>query len=396
MSNTLIRKTLSFSFFLLTYISFAQLNASLTGNAEDLGNNCFIITPDSLNQAGGVWYDNPIDFDEDFTIYYQNNFGSNPTGADGMALVFKDNSIPELGGLGGGLGYQNISPSLAVEFDTYTNSADNGDPAFDHIGIQKNGNPSHFNSNFNLAGPVQADPDNVNIANGNAYEVKIVWEASTQTLDVFFDCELRLSLDYDVKEEIFSGDDTVFFGFVGSTGGLSNLHQVCFNSISFIDNLQLENQTICENGSVSIDASTPSGSTYSWSPTEGVSNPNSSETELSPDTTTTYTVTIADVCGDSFSQEVTITVIDEELPVFDPIESICVGDDLEELPTTSNNNISGSWSPALNNTTTTTYTFTPDEDELCAQETTLEIIVNPEESPIFDLETTYCELQELP
>jgi hypothetical protein len=46
-------------------------------------------------------------------------------------------------------------------------------------------------------------------------------------------------------------------------------------------------------------------------------------------------------------------------PTFDPVTAICSGAALVALPTTSINGINGSWSPALNNTTTTTYTFTP-------------------------------------
>ncbi|WP_309613210.1 CUB domain-containing protein [Flavobacterium sp.] len=46
-------------------------------------------------------------------------------------------------------------------------------------------------------------------------------------------------------------------------------------------------------------------------------------------------------------------------PIFDPISPICRGQALSPLPTTSNEGITGTWLPALDNTTTTTYTFTP-------------------------------------
>ncbi|MBR9757432.1 MAG: T9SS type B sorting domain-containing protein [Algicola sp.] len=63
-------------------------------------------------------------------------------------------------------------------------------------------------------------------------------------------------------------------------------------------------------------------------------------------------------------------------PTFTPVAPICEGDALTALPTTSNNGVTGSWSPALNNTTTTTYTFTPDAGQ-CAVVETMEIQVNP-------------------
>ena len=45
------------------------------------------------------------------------------------------------------------------------------------------------------------------------------------------------------------------------------------------------------------------------------------------------------------------------------------------MPTISNNGIIGSWSPALDNTTTTTYTFTPSVGQ-CATTATLTITIN--------------------
>ena len=376
-------------FLLLGYNLFAQLNANLIGQASDLGSNCYIITQDNLNQVGGVWYDNPINFSEDFTIYYQGNFGTKDfNGADGMALVFKGNSQPELGTAGGGLSYQGISPSLIVEFDTWQN-LDLADPIWDHIAIMKNGSSSHSNPVNNLAGPIQASASNANIEDGQSHEIKLEWLAASQLLVVYFDCIPRTQLNLDVKNLIFSGDDSVFFGFVGSTGGSSNLHQVCLNRVSFVDDLQLQDQVVCENESIQIDATIASGVTYSWSPIEGVSDPNIPNPMFSPDVETTYTVTIADVCGDFVVEDVAVSVLPFEDPVFDTVDPICSGEALQALPVTSNNGISGVWSPQLNNTTTTTYTFTPTSNP-CANPVTLEIIVNPTRVPVFEPITPIC------
>lgn len=366
----------------------AQLNANTTGSASALEENCFLITPDALSQAGGVWYDNPIDFSENFTIFYQNNFGNKDfDGADGMALVFKRTPNAIIGNSGGDVGYGGIPESLVVEFDTYQNIGGStgesyNDPAYDHIAIMANGVANH-SSTSNLAGPVVASGNSDNIEDGSYHEVKIEWSASNQILNVYFDCDLRLSLNEDVKNTIFSGDDTVFFGFVGSTGGLSNLHQVCFNSISFVENLTLQDQSVCEGESVSIDASIPSGDAYNWFPIEGVSNPEIPNPEITASETTTYTVTISDVCGDITTESVTITVIPDAIPDFDNVSPICFGDSIADLPTNSTNGISGSWSPDLNNSSTTTYTFTPDPGQ-CASEVNMTIVVNPVITPDFD------------
>ena len=60
--------------------------------------------------------------------------------------------------------------------------------------------------------------------------------------------------------------------------------------------------------------------------------------------------------------------------------AICSGATLAALPTTSNNSITGTWSPAINNTATTTYTFTP-ATGLCATTATMAITVNSTPAP---------------
>jgi uncharacterized delta-60 repeat protein len=80
--------------------------------------------------------------------------------------------------------------------------------------------------------------------------------------------------------------------------------------------------------------------------------------ELNNLETTAYTFTpTAGVCATTAT--VTITVNPNETPTFTQVEPICSGATLANLPTTSNNTITGTWSPELDNTVTTTYTFTP-------------------------------------
>jgi gliding motility-associated-like protein len=64
-------------------------------------------------------------------------------------------------------------------------------------------------------------------------------------------------------------------------------------------------------------------------------------------------------------------------PIFDPILPICYGSQLAPLSTISNNGISGSWLPAIDNTQTTTYTFTPNAGQ-CGGTATLTVTVLPQ------------------
>ena len=88
---------------------------------------------------------------------------------------------------------------------------------------------------------------------------------------------------------------------------------------------------------------------------------------------TTYTFT-PDIVPCAITT-MTIEVNQVFIPMFTQVDPICVGDVLAPLPTTSLNGITGTWSPALDNTIKTTYTFTPDIDP-CAAVVTMEIEVN--------------------
>ena len=90
------------------------------------------------------------------------------------------------------------------------------------------------------------------------------------------------------------------------------------------------------------------------------------------------------------NQTMTITVNPLITPTFTQVDPICNGEFLAALPTTSNNGVTGTWSPAINNTATTIYTFTPDTSETCAINQTMTITVNPLITPTFTQVDPIC------
>jgi hypothetical protein len=115
---------------------------------------------------------------------------------------------------------------------------------------------------------------------------------------------------------------------------------------------------------------------------------------LNNTTTTTYTFTpTGGQCATTAT--LTITVNGNIVPTFTPVAAICSGAVLPALPTTSLNGITGTWAPALNNTTTTTYTFTPTAG-LCATTATLIITVNANVTPTFTPVAAICSGAVLP
>lgn len=92
-------------------------------------------------------------------------------------------------------------------------------------------------------------------------------------------------------------------------------------------------------------------------------------------------------CKDTYTTN--IQVENSITPSFTQVADICSGDTLTALPMTSNNGVTGAWSPALDNTATTTYTFTPDAGQ-CATTATMTITVNPNIAPTFTQVADIC------
>jgi gliding motility-associated-like protein len=137
-------------------------------------------------------------------------------------------------------------------------------------------------------------------------------------------------------------------------------------------------ESICEGETLDpLPLQSNNGINGTWSPA------------LNNTATTEYTFT-SDSGQCANTTTLTITVNQKETPTFTAIESICEGETLAPLPLQSNNGINGTWPPALNNTATTEYTFTPDSGQ-CANTTTLTITVNQKETPTFTAIESICE-----
>ncbi|WP_412476438.1 fibronectin type III domain-containing protein [Flavobacterium sp. TBRC 19031] len=130
------------------------------------------------------------------------------------------------------------------------------------------------------------------------------------------------------------------------------------------------NIVICQGDAVSLPTTSIEGFSGTWSPST-VNNTQTGTYNFTPN---------AGQCATGGSLTVTVNI--PNLPTFTAVTPICSGGTLNALPTTSNNAINGTWTPALNNTATTTYTFTPTGGQ-CASTATMTIVVNPNVTPTF-------------
>jgi uncharacterized protein YodC (DUF2158 family) len=123
----------------------------------------------------------------------------------------------------------------------------------------------------------------------------------------------------------------------------------------------------------------PSGtSTTGWT-SLGISNGANTATYAPPSiiASATYACFVTSSCGSNWAIGARqITVTPKTIPTFTQVAAICSGATIAALPTTSNNGVTGTWSPLLNNLATTTYTFTPTLG-LCADTTTMTISIFP-------------------
>ena len=106
--------------------------------------------------------------------------------------------------------------------------------------------------------------------------------------------------------------------------------------------INITNTTICENQSVNLNAS--GGTTYTWLPTEGLSNSTIANPIASPLQTTKYTVTISNgACSET--KEVTITVLKNAKANAGEDKKLLVGQSVELNGTATGDNVTYSWSP---------------------------------------------------
>lgn len=142
-------------------------------------------------------------------------------------------------------------------------------------------------------------------------------------------------------------------------------------------------QTICEGNSVTLGAT--GGTSYSWSPSTGLSCTACTNPVATPATTTTYIVTGSNAAGCSDTESVTITVNPRPLVGAGSNVSICSGD---SAPLNATGAVSYVWSPstglsctACANPTatpasTTTYTVTGTGANGCINTATVTVTVN--------------------
>lgn len=194
-----------------------------------------------------------------------------------------------------------------------------------------------------IAGEIQSS-----IATGNGYKVRVVYFVNTSTPPT-------------VIGSTFTSNISIVSSQVTPTFSLPT--------------------SICSGTPLTLPTTSTNGVTGTWSP--------SFNNTVTANTTTNYIFTpTTGFCANTATR--TITVNANVTPTFNQVQAVCSGTTINSLPTQSLNNITGSWSPALNNTATTTYTFTPSPSTACVLTQTMTVVVTPKTTPTFGAFASIC------
>jgi len=387
-------------------------------SAYQIGGNYYQVLPainTNTENKGSFWNMKPTDLSKGFDYTFWMNFGDDigGMGADGIAFVMQASNPNTAGTIigsgGGGIGYGlfggsavAITPSVAVEFDTWWNTytsvknefipsgySPTDDPnegnEVDHIDIRKNGVMA--NENFSLMPshqPVAAWLDGSgnpkNIDDGKCHKVRFHWVPGTSTSDPLFEVYFedmstpRVSINLNLPD-YFSATQAqnIYWGFTsGSWTGYNNQY------VAFIDGWDaVHDPIICKGSSIKLGPNlVTSGFSYTWEIDNGdgtftylckTGDPNGhtdgSQPTVSPTATTTYKVTMTDndvdVCP--IYDEVTVTVEDLEVSLGSTMYN-CNGGGVTITPTitgaSSDDMMTYSWTSTPSGFTASTSSIT--------------------------------------
>lgn len=214
---------------MLSGFSFADFSdasdLNLLGAAAISEDNRLRLTPAVGNRAGAAWYiteKQGLIGGFTTTFQFQLNVDGPEDGSDGLAFALQNSDPSFLGGPGGGLGYDGLPNSLAVEFDTWQNG-EFSDPSPSHISVHTAGtNANNVHESFSL-GSFGTNP---RIDDTQIHTARI--EYLPGILSIFLD-DLNspvLTVDVNLFELLSLDSGTGWVGFSAGTGGDSQTHDI--------------------------------------------------------------------------------------------------------------------------------------------------------------------------
>jgi len=223
---------------LINYPDFSSTaGLGLQGAASRVGNVLRVSGTSGANgDAGSAWYttQQPVAGGFSTTFHFQitslqginDDDGNN--GGDGFAFVIQNSSVTALGGIGGGIGYDGMANSVAVEFDTFRN-AGFGDPNGNHISIHTGGTAANSDNENHSLGIATNLPY---MSDGNIHTAGILYLPGTMTVSLDGSDVLSVPLNLSTKLNLNSGNAWV--GFTAAFLAASENHDILNWSVTAV------------------------------------------------------------------------------------------------------------------------------------------------------------------
>jgi hypothetical protein len=221
-------------------LTFTAEAVTLVGNAFITDGSVIRLTPSVDNQKGAAWLNERKSVAAGFTASFSFRISalggiengtapdSGNNGADGIAFVIQDQQADALGAAGGGIGYDGVPRSLAVEFDTWLNTEGTvDDPDGNHVAVHTKGTLANSSDEAARIG-LPLSPAGVNLSDGGVHSVVIVYTPGTLT--VTLDGSLVLTVPVTLTSiggsSILDGTGRAWVGFTAATGAARENHDV--------------------------------------------------------------------------------------------------------------------------------------------------------------------------
>ena len=215
-----------------TFTDFSD-KSSLTMNGNTPANNpagqTFLRLTSGTGQAGSAFISTAVtlttdaSFSTNFSFRILNNVGSTDsdgqTGADGITFVVQT-VANTAGGGGGGIGYAGLADSVAVEFDTWNNGADDNNDG-NHVGIDLEGSTDSLGT---------VTPITPFINDGNTWYAWVDYNGATDLLEVRLSQvnvrPVTATTSATVDLPTVLGSSNAFVGFTSGTGAAGGDHDI--------------------------------------------------------------------------------------------------------------------------------------------------------------------------
>lgn len=207
--------------YVFNYTDFKQAKDIYTERNTARAGKVMVLTPPEMGMLGGLWHAQKVKVRSGFSTSFSfrmhksgSSFSSDQIGADGIAFVIHNNATATgVGQQGGGVGYEGIPNSIAIEFDNWRND-EWGEPNDNHVAVHTLGTSPNTSASSSIKAMNSTLP--TQLENGEIHQVKIEFEKNI--LKVFLNGKEIISTPLDIGKTLNLDNETAWIGFTASTG----------------------------------------------------------------------------------------------------------------------------------------------------------------------------------